>query len=220
MDLKDKYILKYEWGENIEFKQVINKRRTIREFSDEIIPDEIIMESLDCGLKAPSYNHLKQWDFIMVRDPKIRLALTQTEEMIEEVSSDLRQAFQDYESLAKEMYLDAIPKQKRMILTSPELLVVVYKPKTFVKDSHRIYDLNCLASVWCCIENILLSLAEHDVLGVTFIPKNTDKVKDILKVPNELEVAAIIPLGYKNKDSKIIKQKEIDLITRIHTNGW
>ena len=204
----------------MEFKTVINKRRTIREFSNELVPNEIIMESLDAGLKAPSYNHLKQWDFIMVRDPKIRLALTQTEEMIDKVSTNLIHAFEDYESLAKEMYLDAIPKQKQMILTSPELLVVVYKPKTLVKDSHRIYDLNCLASVWCCIENILLSLAEHDVLGVTFIPKNTDKVKDILKVPNELEVAAIIPFGYKDKDCKIIEQKEIDLKTRIHTNGW
>jgi len=204
----------------MEFKQVIDKRRTIREFSNEIVPNEIIAESLEAGLKAPSYNHLKQWDFIMVRDSKIRLALTQTEEMIEELSSDLLQAFENHDSLAKAMYLDAIPKQKRMILTAPELLVVVYKPKTLVKDSNRIYDLNCLASVWCCIENILLSLAEHEVLGVTFIPKNTDKVKDILAVPDELEVAAIIPFGYKTEDSKIIEQKEIDLKTRIHINVW
>ncbi len=204
----------------MEFKQVIDKRRTIREFSNEIVPNEIIVESLEAGLKAPSYNHLKQWDFIMVRDSKIRLALTQTEEMIEELSSDLLQAFENHDNLAKAMYLDAIPKQKRMILTAPELLVVVYKPKTLVKESNRIYDLNCLASVWCCIENILLSLAEHEVLGVTFIPKNTDKVKDILAVPDELEVAAIIPFGYKAEDSKIIEQKEIDLKTRIHINVW
>lgn len=204
----------------MEFKQVINKRRTIREFSNEIVPNGIIIESLEAGLKAPSYNHLKQWDFIMVRDPKIRLALTQTEELVEELSSDLLQAFENHDSLAKAMYLDAIPKQKRMILTAPELLVVVYKPKTLVKDSNRIYDLNCLASVWCCIENILLSLAEHEVLGVTFIPKNTDKVKDILAVPDELEVAAIIPFGYKAEESKIIEQKEIDLKTRIHINVW
>lgn len=204
----------------MEFKQVIEKRRTIREFSNELIPEDIIIESLNAGLKAPSYNHLRQWDFIMVRDPKLRLALTQTEEMIEELTTDLLQAFEDYDSLAKEMYFDAIPKQKRMILTAPELLVVVYKPKTLVKNSDRVYDLNCLASVWCCIENILLSLAEHDVLGVTFIPKNTDKVKDILTVPDELEVAAIIPFGYKAKNSKNIGQKEIDLKTRIHINGW
>jgi nitroreductase len=204
----------------MDFRQVIDKRRTIRDFSDQEVPYEIVNISLEAGLKAPSYNHLKQWDFIMVREYKIRLALTHTEEMIEELSTDLLQAFDDYDSLAKEMYLNAIPKQKRMILTAPELLVVVYRPKTHVKDSNKVYDLNCLASVWCCIENILLSLAEHNVFGVTFIPKNTDKVKGILNIPNELEVAAIIPFGYKVEDSKILEQKEIDLKTRIHLNSW
>jgi len=43
---------------------------------------------------------------------------------------ELKESFEGYDTLAKSMYLDAIPKQKRMILTAPELLVVVYKPKT------------------------------------------------------------------------------------------
>lgn len=204
----------------MDFRQVIDKRRTIRDFTNQEVPYEIVNASLEAGLKAPSYNHLKQWDFIMVKDTKLRLALTHTEEMIEALSPDLVQAFDDYDSLAKEMYLDAIPKQRRMILTAPEVLVVVYKPKTQIKDSNRVYDLNCLASVWCCIENILLSLAENNVFGVTFIPKNTDKVKGILNIPNELEVAAIIPFGYKAENSKTLEQKEIDLKSRIHINSW
>ncbi|HEX2945466.1 MAG TPA: hypothetical protein VHT96_05895, partial [Clostridia bacterium] len=73
--------------------------------------------------------------------------------MIEEVTEELKNLFEGQDALAKEMYLDAIPKQKRMILTSPELLVVVYRPKTQVAESQRVYDLNCMASVWCCIEN-------------------------------------------------------------------
>lgn len=204
----------------MEFNQVINRRRTIRDFADKEVPFEIIQKSLEAGMKAPSYNHLREWDFIIVNDQKLRLALTQTEAMVEKVSKDMVKAFDDYEHVAKEMYLEAIPKQKRMILTAPELLILVYKPKTQIIDSKRIYDLNCLASVWCCIENILLSLADNNIFGVTFIPKNTDAVKTILNIPNELEVAAIIPLGYKAECSKDIDQKEIDINTRIHINSW
>lgn len=47
----------------MEFSQVISNRRTIREFSELEVPSEIINISLEAGLKAPSYNHLKQWDF-------------------------------------------------------------------------------------------------------------------------------------------------------------
>lgn len=204
----------------MELTEAINHRRTVRDFSEAEVSFEIIEKALQAGLKAPSYNHLRQWDFILVKEKNIRLALTQTEEMIEKVTDDLKQSFEGYEDLAKDMYLDAIPKQKRMILTAPELLVIIYKPKTQISESKRVYDLNCLASVWCCIENILLSLTENEVFGVTFIPKNTPALKNILNIPQELEVAAIIPFGYKEANAKIIPQKEIVLESRLHINNW
>ena len=204
----------------MELMEAIKQRRTVRDFSKEKVPDEIIEKSLEAGIKAPSYNHLRQWDFILVKEQSIRLALTQTEEMIEKLTGELKQNFENQDMLAKSMYLDAIPKQKRMILTAPELLVVVYKPKTQVSESQRVYDLNCLASVWCCIENILLSLSENGVFGVTFIPKNTSAIKKILNIPQELEVATIIPFGYKYSNSKIIFQNEVQLKSRLHMNNW
>jgi len=204
----------------MELHEVIAKRRTIRDFSDQPLNHEIIISALNAGLKAPSYNHLKQWYFVLVKDLDTRLALTQTEEMPEEVTAELKKSFESHENIAKEMYLDAIPKQKKMILTAPELLVIVYKPKTQVLASNRIYDLNCLASVWCCIENILLSLAEKDVFGVTFIPQNTPAVKKVLNIPQDLEVAAIIPLGYKSAHAKIIPPKEVPLESILHINTW
>ncbi|MDR3596658.1 nitroreductase family protein [Clostridium sp.] len=200
--------------------QAINSRRSVRDFSKVGVPFEIIEKALKLGLKAPSYNHLKQWDFILVKDPNIRLALIETENMIEEVTDELKQKFEGHDELAKSMYLEAIPKQKRMLLTAPEVLVMVYKPKTQISESKKVYDLNCLASVWCCIENILLSLCEDGVFGVTCIPQNTSAIKKILNIPQELEVAAIIPFGYKDSNAKIIPQKEVQLESVLHRNNW
>ena len=121
---------------------------------------------------------------------------------------------------AREMYLYAIPRQKRMILTAPGLICVVYKPKTQVKDSKRVYDLNCLASVWCCIENILLSFTEDEVFGVTFIPQNTPKVKEALGIPDNLEVAALIPFGYMAENAELPPQKEVSLEERKHMDKF
>lgn len=204
----------------MELHECINRRRTIREFSNSEVSPEIIEQALQAGLKAPSHNHLKQWDFILVKEKSKRLALTQTENMIEEVTESLEKTFKGHDNLAREMYLYAIPKQKRMILTAPELLVVVYKPKTQMNEIKGVYDLNCLASVWCCIENVLLSLAENNVFGVTFIPQNTKAVKEVLNIPQELEVAAIIPFGYMSPEAKILPQKEIVLESRLHMNTW
>lgn len=204
----------------MELQEAIRLRRSIRDFSKERVPMNIIQKALEAGLRAPSYNHLKEWDFILVEDQNKRYQLTQTEAMIEEVNPALQESLRDYEDLAKEMYLDAIPKQKRMLIAAPELVVVVFKPKTKVEDSRRIYDLNCIASVWCCIENILLSLAEDGVFGVTFISKNTEGVKEILGVPKGLEVAALIPFGYKKEEARIYPQKEVELKERLHINNY
>jgi len=48
----------------LELSEVINRRRTVRDFSQEKVAPEIIEKALDAGLEAPSYNHLKEWDFI------------------------------------------------------------------------------------------------------------------------------------------------------------
>lgn len=204
----------------MELQEVINRRRTVRDFSNQHVPFYAIEKALQAGLKAPSYNHLKQWDFVLINDKAVRLQLVQTEQMKEEIDDELRKAFESHDSLAREMYLDAIPKQKRMIMEAPELLVVVYKPKTQVQESQRVYDLNCLASVWCCIENILLSFAEDNVFGVTFIPQNSPLVKEILGIPLEMEVAALIPFGYRAEDARVILQKEVKLEEKLHNNRW
>lgn len=58
------------------YLEAINHRRSVRDFAKTDIPFEVIKKSLEAGLIAPSYNHLKQWDFVLVKDQTIRLALT------------------------------------------------------------------------------------------------------------------------------------------------
>ena len=41
----------------MEFYDVINKRRSIRQFEDREIPRDVLERILDAGLKAPSSNH-------------------------------------------------------------------------------------------------------------------------------------------------------------------
>lgn len=201
-------------------QDAIDRRRTVREFSVRPVHDKIIDKALAAGLKAPCYNHLRQWEFVLVNDPRIRLALTRTEPMKDELDDKTKAMFDGYDSAAKDMYFYAIPQQKRMILTAPGLVCVLYKPKTQIKDSKRIYDLNCLASVWCCIENILLSFAEDDVFAATFIPQHTQKVREVLGIPDALEVAALIPFGYKAETAREVAQKEISLEKRKHVDKY
>jgi len=205
----------------MEFKEVIEKRRTIRDFQNKEVPMNIVESAIANGFKAPTYNHLRAWDFIVINNLAEKQQLIEVENIEEEIDvKALEIQFENEDIIKKEMYLEAIPKQKRMILSAPTVVVVIFKPKTKVAEAKRIYDLNCLASVWTCIENFLLSLAEHDVYGVTYIPQNIEILKTKLGIPDELEIAVIIPIGYKAENAKILKQKSIDIRDRIHFNKW
>ena len=48
------------------FYEVINKRRTIRQFDQEEIPKEVLERILNAGLKAPSSNHQREWELIVI----------------------------------------------------------------------------------------------------------------------------------------------------------
>lgn len=205
----------------MDFKEVIEKRRTIRDFENKIIPKNIIEYAIENGFKAPTYNHLREWDFIIIESLESKLKLIESENLDKAIDiKELEILFKNEEAIMKEMYLDAIPKQKKMILYAPSIIIVVFKPKTRVENVKKIYDLNCLASIWTCIENFLLSLAEHDVYGVTFIPQNIETIKDKFGIPKELEIASIIPIGYKSDNAKILTQKTINIAERIHNENW
>jgi nitroreductase len=201
----------------MELKEVIEKRRTVRDFRNENISINIIKYAIENGFKAPSYNHLREWDFLIIQSLEAKLKLIESENLDKETNIDeLNKIFENDELIKKEMYLDAIPKQKKMILNAPVVVILVFKPKTEVAKAKKIYDLNCIASVWCCIENFLLSLTEHDIFGVTYIPQKTENIKNKLGIPKELEIAAIIPIGHKTENAKVLKQKAINISEKIH----
>jgi nitroreductase len=205
----------------MELKDAIDKRRTIRDFQNTEVPGNIINYAIENAFKAPSYNHLREWDFIIIKNLDTKLSLINAENLEKTPSKvELESVFENEAAIMKEMYLNAIPKQNKMILNAPLVIVVVFKPKIKVLDAKKTYDLNCLASVWACIENFLLSLAEHDVFGVTYIPQNIETVKERLRIPDNLEIAAIIPIGYKDNCAKVLKQKTIDISGRIHSDNW
>lgn len=205
----------------MELYSAVEQRRTIRDFSEREVPQAALRRVIEAGLKAPSHNHLRQWVFILVKDPAKRRDLV-VAEGIKEVTDvhGLRQQFTGSDSLATEMYLDAIPKQKKMLLTAPELLAVVYKKKLAFSDRKRLYDLNDFASVWCAIENVLLAMAAEGLYGVTYIPQQNERVREVLGVPEEYEVPVLLALGYPDGNRPLIKQKEIDVDTHIRINAF
>lgn len=58
-----------------EFRKVVTTRRSVRRFTDESIPDEVVNDCLDMALLAPNSSNLQPWDFYRVVSPDKKKAL-------------------------------------------------------------------------------------------------------------------------------------------------
>ena len=47
--------------------EVLEKRRTYRDFTDEKVSDEILNRVISAAFKAPTNDHLRQFEFVVVR---------------------------------------------------------------------------------------------------------------------------------------------------------
>lgn len=51
----------------MEFSEVLNNRRTYRDYSDREVSDEILNKVISAAFKAPTNDHLRQFEFVVVR---------------------------------------------------------------------------------------------------------------------------------------------------------
>jgi nitroreductase len=203
----------------LKFYEAVEKRRTVREFQSKSVEEEKLLRALSAGLRAPSHNHLREWEFILLRDFEERRKVVDLGVKAKDYGEkEVEKATKPMTDWEKGVYLRALPVQRRMLMSSPELLIVCFRMRKRLKDCKTLYELNNFASVWTCIENILLAMTAEGLFGVTFIPHETEPLKNMLGIPEDYEVATLIPIGYPQE--YFVKQKPISLREKIHFNKW
>lgn len=203
--------------------EAIEKRRTVRDFEDKSIDPKIIKKILSAGLKAPTNNHLREWEFVIVNDKKERSRVLNLEDMTSyDDCEKMMDGFGMTDSDQRGMYHIAMPKQFSMLYNSACLILPFFKLREPLMQPTCLSSLNEFASIGCCIENILLAAAAEGILGVTRIPmtEELEHIKKTINHPDNYTMPCYIALGYPSKDAKLPIQKVINVEDRIHINNW
>ncbi|HIS37109.1 TPA: nitroreductase family protein [Candidatus Scatousia excrementigallinarum] len=146
----------------MDFYEAIEKRRTVRDFKDKTIPMDIIKRILSAGLKAPTNNHLREWEFVIVNDKKERLSVLNLEDMTSyDECEKMMDGFGMTDSDQRGMYHIAMPKQFSMLYNSGCLILPFFKLREPLMNPTCLSSLNEFAPIWCCIENILLAAVKE-----------------------------------------------------------
>jgi nitroreductase len=60
-----------------EFRRVVRARRSVRRFTDEPVPDEVLEDCLDLAMLAPNSSNLQPWEFFVVKTPALKAKLAE-----------------------------------------------------------------------------------------------------------------------------------------------
>lgn len=180
----------------MEFKALVQARRSVRSFDATEVTDEQIAAIIDAGLWAPSPLNLQPWEFIVVSDPEIK-------KQIKEVAEEAKQEVMDNEGpgwVAK--------YSMDWLLEAPVFIIVAADPKKSGLGSFFGQGNGAIQAASACVQNMMLAAADMGLGSIWFTFFRPEKLKELLNVPENLDIAAVLPIGTSKDPAKAPPRKE------------
>lgn len=188
------------------YRQFMDRRRTVREFSDRPVPKEVIENLIMTASSAPSGAHKQPWTFCAVGDSAIKTEIRKAAEQEE---------YKSYQGRMSEEWLDDLAPlgtgwRKPFLEIAPWLIVVFKKAYDIAPDgSHRkCYYVNESVGLACGF--LLTAIHNAGLVALTHTPSPMNFLQKILDRPENERPFLLIPVGYPADEVMVpdLKRKE------------
>jgi len=190
-------------------RQDLARRRSIRFFSDEEIPEGVLDECIRAAGTAPSGANMQPWTFAVVREPGLKHKIRLSAEEEERESYGRRMTEEWLEALAPL----GTDEHKPFLDIAPALIVVFRQVRgSEEEDRRRHYYTQESVGIAC---GILLAALHHAGLAtLTHTPSPMGFLERILGRPENERAYLLIPVGYPADDCTVpdITKKALDEI--------
>jgi len=175
-----------------EFYKWLDKRRTIRDFSDKPVPQEVIENIILSASSAPSGAHKQPWTFCVVSDPSIKKLIRIEAE---------KEEFESYNGRMPEEWLkDLRPLQtdwhKEFLETAPYLIIVFKKSYDLKKDGTKGTVYNATESCGLACGFLLAAIHNAGLGALTHTPSPMNFLCKVLNRPENEKPFLLVPVGY------------------------
>jgi len=170
----------------MDFSELIQKRRSIRRYSDRPIAKEDLLKCLEAARVAPSGCNSQPWHFIVIDEPGLR----------KRVSERIFSGLYSMNKFAKE---------------APVLVAVVSEKEKFLASfGGQIRDTSyCLVDIGIACEHLILQAQELGI-GSCWIGWFDEKaLKEELKISPQKKIDIVISLGYSAEDKVPPKTRKV-----------
>ena len=190
------------------FLDTIRLRRTVRDFSSDPVPDEVIEMAIEAASLAPSGANMQPWKFVVVRDPDVRRRIRIAAE---------KEEYENYHGRMPEEWLRALtPLQtdwhKEFLEIAPLLIVVFKEDYGIDAGGKRVTHYYVNESVGIACGFLLAALNAAGLTTLTHTPSPMGFLRDILGRPKNEKAFLLIPVGYAAEHCEVpdIGRKPLD----------
>lgn len=192
----------------------MNKRRSVRDFSDKSVPFEIIENIIKTASTAPSGANKQPWTFCVVQDKELKKKIRLAAEAEERKSYNERMSEEWLQDL-QHLGTDA---NKPFLEIAPYLIVVFKRPFEYDLngEKHQNYYVNESVGLACGL--LISAIHNAGLVTLTHTPSPMRFLEKILNRPDNERAFLLLPVGYSSKNAYVpdIQRKRIDQILKLY----
>ncbi len=190
------------------FYDDLNRRRTVRKFSDRPVPRDIIETALKAANTAPSGANLQPWHFVVISG-------AETKKKIREAAEVEEREF--YEHRASKEWLAALAPlgtdaDKPFLETAPYLIAVFLQEFGHLEDGRKVKHYYPTESTGIASGMLITALHTAGLVTLTHTPSPMKFLNEILGRPKSERPFLLLVVGYPADDAEVpdIKRKTLD----------
>ncbi|XP_013190397.2 iodotyrosine deiodinase [Amyelois transitella] len=194
-----------------EYYELMAQRRTVRSFSTEPIPDEVLDNIIKTAGTSPSGAHTEPWTFIVVQDPDVKEAIRNIVEEEEEQNYAQRMSRQWVTDLKP----FATKPLKPYLTDAPAMILVFRQTYSWRPDGKKKMHYYSEISVAIAAGILLAAIHYCGLVALTSTPLNCNsRLRDLLSRPMNERLELLLPVGRPHPEAKVpdVQRKPLEEI--------
>lgn len=174
------------------FREMMQRRRTVRHFSNRPVPREIIADCLLAAGSAPSGANMQPWHFVAVSDAEVKRRIRAAAEKEEQ---------EFYHGRAPQEWLEALAplgtdEHKPYLENAPYLIVVFAQSFGALAEGRKVKNYYVTESVGIATGMLITAIHHAGLVSLTHTPSPMGFLNDILGRPQNERAYLILVVGY------------------------
>lgn len=196
-----------------EFYEFMNRRRSVRHFSDKPVPREWIELAIRTAGTAPSGANRQPWKFVAVNDPELKRKIRIAAEAEERESYEGGRMPPEWLEALQPLGTDW---HKEFLEIAPWLVVCFRENYGVKEDGSRITNYYVHESVGIACGLFIAAIHSMGLVTLTHTPSPMGFLSKILGRPENEKPFILFPVGYPAENAKVpdIKRKAFEEIVQ------